>query len=104
MGLEKCCITWMKGSSPSTKAPINETIQTLVCHEPHAQKFTPLHFTCTHGLDGFSLGNTLDLGMIDPIGCLETPPTPKFDKLYNILEHFSSLKRGFDAHVWWFDY
>jgi hypothetical protein len=38
--------------------------------------------------------------MIDPIGFLETPPTPKFDKLYNVLEHLFSLKRGFDAHVW----
>jgi hypothetical protein len=40
--------SWTKGSSPSTKAPIDKTIQTLVCHEPHAKKFTPHHPTCTH--------------------------------------------------------
>jgi hypothetical protein len=37
--------------------------------------------------------------MIDPIGCLETTPTPKFENLYNVFEHLFSLKRGFDAYV-----
>jgi hypothetical protein len=33
-------------------------------------------------------------GLDDPIGCLDTPPIPKFDKLYKVFEHLFSLKRG----------
>jgi hypothetical protein len=46
-GLEKIALR-TRESSPSTKAPIGKTIQTLVCHETHAQKFTPHHITYTH--------------------------------------------------------
>jgi hypothetical protein len=37
------------------------------------------------------------------MGCLDTPPTPTFEKLYKVFEHLFSLKRGegggVDAHV-----
>jgi hypothetical protein len=97
VGLERFA-SWTKDRSPSTKAPIGKTIQTLVCHEPHAQEFTPHHITCTHDWDWFHLGNTLNLGVIDPIGHLETLSKPKFGKLYNVFEHLFGLG-GFDAHV-----
>jgi hypothetical protein len=32
--------------------------------------------------------------LVDPIGCLDTPPIPKFEKLYKVFEHLFSLKRG----------
>ena len=33
------------------------------------------------------------MGVIDPIGHPETLPKPKFDKLYNVLEHLFGLGR-----------
>jgi hypothetical protein len=87
-----------KGISPSKKVPIGKTIQTFVWHEPHAQEFTPHHIKCTHDSDWFHLGNTLELGFIDPIGHLETLSKPKFEKLYNIFEHLFGLG-GLNAHV-----
>ena len=97
MGLEKIALR-VRCNSPSTKAPIGKIIQTLLYHEPHAQNFIPCHFTYTHDLDRLHLGNTLDLGVIDPIGNLETLPKHKFGKLYNVLEHSFGLG-GVDAHV-----
>jgi hypothetical protein len=80
------------------KAPIGKIIQTLVCHEPHAQNFNPRHISYKHDWDRPHLGNTVDLGAINPIGCLETLPKPRFGKLYNVLEHLFGLG-GFDEHV-----
>jgi hypothetical protein len=103
MGLEKFALR-TRCNSPSTKAPIGKIIQTLVCHEPHAQKFTPHHLTYTHEWDRLHLGNTLALGVINPIGHLETLPKSRFGKLYNVLEHLFNL-RGCYIHMFGcFDY
>ena len=50
--------------TPSTKAPMNETLRPLVCHEPYAHcVLTPSTSYTLHALERDLLETLLDLGM-----------------------------------------
>ena len=88
-------------NTPSTKEPINETLWSLVCHEPHAQRFfAPSVSSSPHVLErGFTWETLLDLGVIHPIGHLVNPPIPKLGKMHRVFEQLFSLMRWFWMHM-----
>jgi hypothetical protein len=49
--------------TPSTKAPMNETLRPIVCHEPYAHRvLTSTTSSTLHGLERDLLETLLDLG------------------------------------------
>ena len=87
----------MKGcSTPSTKAPINETIWSLdMSRTPWPKVLPPIHpiLTTWYG-EGILGKHSLTWGLAYPTGHLDTPPIPKFGKVYKVFEHLFNLKRG----------
>jgi hypothetical protein len=62
MGLEKVHCG-RRYHTPSTKAPMNETLRSLVCHELYAHSIlTPFTSYTLHGLERDLLEALLDLG------------------------------------------
>jgi hypothetical protein len=55
----------------------------------------PIHLILISLLRWGLLGkHPLTWGLTYPIGHLDTPPIPKFGKVYKVFEHLFNLKRG----------